>query len=75
MGNQRAAGDAAVFIIPGELIGTQKVCELLDVDKATVFRRIRAGELPVLAQLDGPGGAYVFNLPDILAYRARTSGD
>ena len=60
----------AVFIIPDELIGTQRVCELLGVDKATVFRRINAGKLPYLAQLDGPGGAYVFNLPDILAYMA-----
>lgn len=64
--------DTAIFIIPSELIGTQKVCELLGVDKATVFRRIQAGTLPVLAQLDGPGGAYVFNLPDVLAYMAET---
>lgn len=64
--------DQAIFIIPSELIGTQKVCELLGVDKATVFRRIQAGTLPVLAQLDGPGGAYVFNLPDILAYMSET---
>lgn len=72
MGDNGTAGEA-VFIIPGELIGTQKVCELLGVDKATVFRRINAGTLPYLAQLDGPGGAYVFNLPDILAYMARTT--
>lgn len=64
--------DQAVFIIPSELIGTQKVCELLGVDKATVFRRIQAGTLPVLAQLDGPGGVYVFNLPDVLATVAGT---
>lgn len=72
MSSQGPGRGEAVFIIPEELIGTATVCELLGVDKATVFRRIRAGELPVLAQLDGPGGAYVFNRPDILGYRART---
>lgn len=60
-------GGEAIFIIPAELIGTQEVCRLLGIDKSTVVRRIAAGTLPVLAQLDGPGGAYVFNRPDVLA--------
>ncbi len=65
-----AAATVAMFIIPADLIGAARVADLLGIDKSNVTRRVHAGTIPVLAQLDGPGGAYVFNQPDILALAA-----
>jgi hypothetical protein len=40
--------------------------ELLGIDhRSTLKRRIEAGTIPYLAQLDGPGGPYVFDRHDI----------
>lgn len=61
------ASNEAQVIIPADLIGAARVAEILGLDKSSVTRRAAAGTLPVLAQLDGPGGAYVFNESDILA--------
>ena len=66
-------GAEALFIIPADLIGAAGVADILGLDKSNVTRRVRAGTIPVLAQLDGPGGAYVFNRPDILALAATES--
>ena len=60
----------AIVIMPDDLIGAATVAALLGIDKSNVTRRAKAGKLPVLAQLDGPHGAYVFNKPDILAIAA-----
>ncbi|MDQ5821183.1 MAG: hypothetical protein M3540_07075 [Actinomycetota bacterium] len=65
--------EAALVIMPGDLIGAATVASLLGIDKSSVTRRVAAGKLPALAQLDGPGGAYVFNKPDILALVATTT--
>lgn len=65
-------GTEAIFIIPADLIGAAHVASILGIDKSNVTRRAAAGTIPVLAQLDGPGGAYVFNQPDILALASTT---
>jgi hypothetical protein len=57
----------AMAITPADLIGAARVAEILGIDKSNVTRRAATGSIPALAQLDGPGGAYVFNQPDILA--------
>jgi hypothetical protein len=48
----------------GSLIGSKTVCDRLDIDRSTLVRRIQAGVLVPLAQLDGPTGAYVFDACD-----------
>lgn len=57
----------ALVIFPYDLIGAATVATLLGVNKSTITRRAALGNLPYLAQLDGPHGAYVFNRPDVLA--------
>ncbi|PDQ34120.1 MAG: hypothetical protein B5766_12875 [Candidatus Lumbricidophila eiseniae] len=47
-----------------QLIGSATVCRILGIDRSTLTRRIRRGELVPLAQLDGPRGAYVFDRGD-----------
>lgn len=69
----RGASTDPIFIIPADLIGAARVADILGIDKSNVTRRASTGSIPVLAQLDGPGGAYVFNQPDILALKASTS--
>lgn len=50
-----------------QLIGSATVCTLLKIDRSTLTRRIKRGELVPLAQLDGPNGAYVFDRSDFPA--------
>lgn len=59
--------DQPRMVIPGDLIGSAEVCRLLDINRATVVRRVKAGALPYLAQLDGSNGALVFDRSEILA--------
>lgn len=47
-----------------QLIGSATVCELLSIDRSTLSRRIARGDLTPLAQLDGDGGAFVFDRSD-----------
>lgn len=67
MNNERAKGDSPQIVWRSNIIGARKVCELLGIDKGTVSRRVKAGTLPVLAQLDGPNGALVFDKAEIEA--------
>jgi hypothetical protein len=62
------ASKEAMVIVPAELIGAARVADILGIDKSNVTRRAATGSIPVLAQLDGPGGVYVFNEPDIKAW-------
>lgn len=62
------ASNEAIMVVPAELIGAARVADILGIDKSNVTRRAAAGNIPVLAQLDGPGGVYVFNEPDITAW-------
>lgn len=55
------------LIVPSDLIGSAEVCSILGVNRATVVRRVKAGTLPFLAQLDGSNGAWVFDRNDIEA--------
>lgn len=58
------------IIAPSQVIGTRAVAAMLGVTAATVTRRVKAGTLPVLAQLDGRQGALVFDRADIEAITA-----
>ena len=59
------------LISPGDLIGSAEVMELLGIThRSTLKRRIEAGGIPYLAQLDGAGGPYVFDRHDIERLRA-----
>jgi hypothetical protein len=47
---------------------------MLGIDRSTLTRRIQSGAAPLpLAQLDGPGGAYVFDRQDVAAAAAVTA--
>ena len=63
------------LISPGDLIGSGEVMALLGIThRSTLARRIEAGTIPTLAQLDGPGGPYVFDRHDIEALAAQQAG-
>lgn len=62
-----STSDTPRVIVPTDLIGSAEVCSILGVNRATVVRRVKAGTLPYLAQLDGSNGALVFDRADILA--------
>jgi predicted site-specific integrase-resolvase len=55
------------MIVPSDLIGAMETCEMLGIDRSTLTRRIQAGTVIPLAQLDGPGGAYVFDRTEVQA--------
>ncbi|AYN55958.1 DNA binding protein [Arthrobacter phage Noely] len=59
--------NAARVIVPSDLIGAQEACALLGIDRSTLTRWIQSGSARPLAQLDGPGGAYVFDRTDVEA--------
>jgi hypothetical protein len=57
----------ARLITPCDLIGAGEAAALLNVSKPTLTRRIAAGSLKPLAQLDGRKGAFIFDRNDIQA--------
>lgn len=60
------------LISPGDLIGAAEAARLLGITvRSTLIRRVEAGRIPYLAQLDGPGGPYVFDRHDIEALAAQ----
>jgi len=62
------------LVTPADLIGGAEVMRLLGIPyRSTLTRRIESGKIPYLAQLDGPGGPYVFDRQDILALAARSA--
>ena len=63
-GQFKASKEARV-IVPADLIGAKEASRRLGIDKSNLLRRIDAGKIVPLAQLDGPGGAYVFDSNDI----------
>lgn len=74
MDRYEAPDNTARVIAPGDLIGAQETCALLGIDRSTLTRRIQSGAAPMpLAQLDGPGGAYVFDRADVVAAAAHTA--
>jgi hypothetical protein len=50
-----------------ELIGSKTVCALLGIDRSTLTRRIKRGDIVPLAQLDGRTGSFVFDRGDFPA--------
>lgn len=64
--------DTPRVVVPSQLIGAKTAAELLGIDRSNLFRRIEAGKIKPLAQLDGPGGVYVFDRADIIAARTST---
>lgn len=63
--SQFTPSQEARMIVPGDLIGAREAAKRLGVDRSTLNRRIEAGKIKPLAQLDGPNGAYVFDRNDI----------
>lgn len=57
----------ARIIVPEQLIGAVEVCDILQIDRSTLSRRIAAGKIVPLTQLDGRRGAFVFDRNDIQA--------
>lgn len=66
-GRYRHPDDTARVVTPSDLIGAQEACALLGIDRSTLTRWIQSGATLPLAQLDGPGGAYVFDRTDVEA--------
>lgn len=59
------------LISPGDLIGGAEAARILGIaHRSTLVRRVEAGTIPYLAQLDGPGGPLVFDRHDIEALAA-----
>lgn len=55
----------ARIIVPGQLIGAREAARLLGIDRSSLMRRIEAGTVTPLVQLDGPGGAWVFDRTEL----------
>lgn len=54
------------LLSPGDLIGGAEAARILGIKhRSTLTRRVEAGHVPYLAQLDGPGGPLVFDRHDI----------
>jgi predicted DNA-binding transcriptional regulator AlpA len=67
MTKEQTRGESPQIVWRSNIIGARRVCELLGIDRGTVSRRVKAGTLPYLAQLDGPNGALVFDAAEIEA--------
>lgn len=66
------SNQVARIIAPCDLIGSGEAAALLQISKPTLTRRIAAGTLKPLAQLDGPRGVFIFDRNDILVIAAAT---
>lgn len=53
------------LIDPRDLIGSTEAAAILGITKPSLTRRIAAGTLEPLTQLDGPKGAFIFDRNDI----------
>ena len=49
------------------LVGARVACERFGFDRSTLVRKIAKGEIEPLTQLDGPNGAYVFDINELPA--------
>lgn len=63
--NRQKRPDVAIAVVPSDLIGAATVAAILGIDRSNVTRGVHAGTIPYIAQLDGPGGAYVFDRTEI----------
>jgi hypothetical protein len=55
-----------------DLIGSAEACDLLEIDRATLVRRIAAGKLDYWVKLPGANGAYLFDRKAIAAIADET---
>lgn len=62
---QNAALEQPRLIVPADLIGSNEAAAILGITKPSLTRRIAAGTLEPLTQLDGPKGAFIFDRNDI----------
>lgn len=72
MNKKQTRGESPQIVWRSNIIGAGRVCEILGVTRGTVSRRVKSGHLPILAQLDGPNGALVF---DAAAIEALATGE
>lgn len=63
--------DQSRIVAPSQIIGSREAAGILGVTVATVTRRVKAGTLAPLAQLDGRRGAFVFDRNDVDAEAAK----
>jgi hypothetical protein len=61
------SNNVARLVTPCDLIGAGEAAALLKISKPTLTRRIAAGTLRPLAQLEGGKGAFIFDRNDIQA--------
>jgi predicted site-specific integrase-resolvase len=53
---------------PDDMIGSREVCRILNIDKATLARWVKAGRLePVLRLGDADNSAFVYRRADVEA--------
>lgn len=50
-----------------DLISTGQVAKTLDIDRRTVWQRVKSGRLTPTVKLEGVNGAYLFNRAEIEA--------
>lgn len=55
----------ARIVVPDQLIGAKTAAKLLGIDRSSLMRRIEAGTIRPVVQLDGPGGAWVFDRTEL----------
>ena len=60
--------------VPVRLISSTEVAGLLRISRATVLRRVRAGQIRYAQKAPGDNGAYLFDPADILAHLLPTNG-
>jgi hypothetical protein len=49
-------------VLATDLVGSKFACMRYGIDRSTLVRRIQSGQIEPLKQLDGPNGAYVFDV-------------
>lgn len=57
-------------VAPGDLIGSGEAASILGITKPSLTRRIAAGTMTPLAQLDGARGVFVFDRNDVESAKA-----
>jgi len=53
-----------------DLIGSAEACDILEVDRGTLVRRIARGELKPLTKMPGQTGVWLFDRGEVLRHKA-----
>jgi excisionase family DNA binding protein len=51
--------------MPHDLIASQDVCELLNIDRSTLSRWVKAGRITPAMRMPGQTGAFLFSRDDV----------